>query len=189
MLRELAEKTRTYRRFKQNEPIPVDVLHGLVDTARLTASGANLQPLKYMVSNSPERNALIFPQLAWAGYLHDWNGPAEGERPAAYIIILGDNDIRDHFDCDAGIAAQTICLAAAEQGIGACMLGSIKRPKLRAALDIPERFELVLVIALGVPAEQVVLEETGESGSIEYYRDAAGAHHVPKRPLREVLLQ
>jgi nitroreductase len=189
MMRELVEKTRTYRRFKQNEQIGLDLLRGLVDAARLTASGANLQPLKYMVSNAPERNALIFPELAWAGYLQDWDGPAEGERPAAYIIILGDKDIRDGFECDTGIAAQTICLAAAEQGIGACMIGSIKREKLRTALDIPERFEIALVIALGIPGEQVVLEETNESGSIEYYRDATGVHHVPKRPLREVLLQ
>lgn len=188
MFKELVVKCRTYRRFQQDEAISMDTMRELVDVARLSMSGGNMQPLKYMVSCTPEKNAVIFPHMAWAGYLRDWPGPGEGERPAAYVIILGDKEIGQSFDTDCGIAAGNIVLAAAEMGIASCMIGSITREKLRKALDIDERYAIVLAIALGKPKETVVLEDLGDDGNIEYWRDADSVHHVPKRPLDEVLL-
>jgi nitroreductase len=142
-----------------------------------------------MVSADPELNREIFPTLAWAGYLKGWGGPAEGERPAAYIIILGDTEIRKEFGCDHGIVAQSIMLGAAEKGIGGCMIGSIERERLREVLRIPEQYEILLVLALGYPKEKVVLEEIGPEGDIKYYRDAQDVHHVPKRRLADVILK
>ncbi|HUV05535.1 MAG TPA: nitroreductase family protein, partial [Armatimonadota bacterium] len=160
----------------------------LMNLARLSPSAANLQPLKYIVSADAELNARIFPTLAWAGYLKDWPGPAEAERPSAYIAILGDTEITGDFGCDHGIAAQSIMLGAAEKCLGGCMIGSIDREKLREALRIPERFEILLVLALGYPKEKVVLEDVGPDGDVRYYRDSEGVHHVPKRSLDEVIL-
>ncbi len=188
MLKDLVLKNRSYRRFDQGRSIPEETLRDLVDLARLCPSGANKQPLKYITSNSAEKNSRIFSTLAWAGYLKDWEGPAEGERPSAYIVILGDKDISAIFGCDHGIAAQTILLGASEKGLGGCMLGSVQRENLRELLNIPERYEILLVIALGKPAETVILEETGAPGGIEYYRDSEDAHHVPKRRLEEIIL-
>ncbi|MGD8500148.1 MAG: nitroreductase family protein, partial [Phycisphaerales bacterium] len=136
----------------------------------------------------PQKNALIFPHLGWAGYLKDWPGPAEGERPSAYIIILGDTQISGSFDCDHGIAAQSILLGAAEKGLGGCMIGTVRRPQLCRALEIPSRYKILLVLALGKPKEMVVLDTIGPDGSIEYWRDSDGVHHVPKRRLDELIL-
>jgi len=188
MLRDLILKNRSYRRFHQDEPVSMAALLELVDLARLSASAANRQPLKYILSCDSATNALIFPCLAWAGYLNDWGGPQEGERPAAYIIILGDKEITQAFGCDHGIAAQSILLGATEKGLGGCMIGSVRRPELARLLSIPERYEILLVIALGVPKEQVVLETVGADGDIKYWRDAQGVHHVPKRPLSEIVI-
>jgi nitroreductase len=188
MLRELIVKNRSVRRFEQNEPVREQTLRELVDLARLSASGANLQPLKYILSCSKEKNALIFPNLTWAGYLKDWDAPSEGERPAGYIIILGDKNIRESFGCDYGIAAQSILLGAAERGLSGCMLGSIKREKIRENLKIPQQYEILLVIALGKAKEKVVLEQA-ESGDIKYWRDENGVHHVPKRSLDEIIIE
>jgi nitroreductase len=121
--------------------------------------------------------------------LSRWSGPAEGERPSAYIVILGDTELRKDFGCDHGIAAQSIMLGATERGLGGCMIGSIDRPKLRQVLDIPERYEILLILALGKPAETVVLEDVGPDGDIKYYRDEDDVHHVPKRTLGELILQ
>lgn len=187
-IRELVTRNRSFRRFDESEAISVEVLRELVDLARLSASGGNLQPLKYILSADPEKNAAIFPHLAWAGYLKDWDGPAEEERPTAYITIVCDSEVSKSAGCDHGIAAQSILLGAAERGLGGCMIGSIKRESLRKALDVPERYEILLVIALGKPAEDVVLEESGADGNIEYWRDNKGVHHVPKRPLDEIIL-
>jgi nitroreductase len=187
-IRELVLKNRSYRRFDEKAPISVETLKDLVDLARLSPSAANLQPLRYILSADPGKNAEIFPCLAWAGYLKDWPGPSEGERPTAYIVILGDTDVTRTFGCDHGIAAQSILLGAVERGLGGCMIGSIKRESLRKVLDIPEKYEILLVLALGKPGESVYLETIGPDGDIRYWRDEKGCHHVPKRPLTELIL-
>ncbi|MGA7577374.1 MAG: nitroreductase family protein [Desulfobaccales bacterium] len=189
MITELIKGNRSYRRFHQEVPVTLGTLKDLVDLARLSASAANLQPLKYLLSCEPCGNADIFSCLAWAGYLKDWPGPSEGERPAAYIVILGDTEISKNFGCDHGIAAQSILLGARAQGLGGCMLGSIQRDRLRQIFQIPENLEILLVIALGRPKETVVLEEVAPGGSIKYWRDAAEVHHVPKRRLQDIILQ
>lgn len=187
-MRDLVLKNRSYRRFYQDFAVSRDMLTGLVDLARLTASAANKQPLKYILSCDPEKNAQIFSTLAWAGYLKDWPGPPEGERPSAYIIMLGDTKISSSFNFDNGIAAQTILLGAVDQGLGGCMIASVQRDKLRELLNIPSRYEIILVIALGKPKETVVIEPMGPEGDVKYWRDRDGKHHVPKRSLEEVIL-
>jgi nitroreductase len=189
MVRDLVVKNRSYRRFFQDQPVSLETLRELVDLARLSPSARNAQPLRFILSNEPAKNALIFKHLAWAGYLKDWPGPEEGERPAAYIIILGDREISPTFGCDHGIASQSILLGAAEKGLGGCILGSIQRPSLQAVLHIPTKYEILVCLAIGKPKETVVLEAVGPDGDIKYYRDEAQVHHVPKRALDDLILR
>jgi len=188
MIADLVRKNRSYRRFFEEFPIERETLEELVDLTRYCASAANLQPLKYVLSAEPEKNRLIFKHLAWAGYLRDWNGPAEGERPSGYIIVLGDTAITKSFGCDHGIAAQTILLGATEKGLGGCMIGSVKRKELCQALGIPAHLEILLVIAIGKPRETVLIDAAGNGGDIRYWRDGQGVHHVPKRSLDEIIV-
>lgn len=188
MLKDLVLKNRSYRRFYEDATVSEQTLRNLVDLARLTASAANKQPLRYILSHTPEKNDLIFPTLAWAAYLKDWNGPAAGERPSAYIVVLEDTEISRNANWDAGITAQTILLGAVEQGLGGCILVSINRPMLKQVLRIPEKYEIVLVVALGKPREKVVVEPVGPNGDIKYWRDAEGTHHVPKRSLDDLIV-
>jgi nitroreductase len=189
MLKNLVLKNRSYRRFFESESISFETLSELVDLARLSGSAANAQPLKFLLSCQPESNARIFPLLSWAGYLQTWHGPQEGERPAAYIAILGDTQIRPAFGCDHGIAAQSILLGAAERGLGGCMIGSVKKAELKQAFNLPEHLEVLLVLALGRPRETVILEDLPADGSIKYWRDEDEVHHVPKRALAEIILE
>ena len=188
MLQDLVRRTRSYRRFRQEVAVEPETLRGLVDLARLSASGANRQPLKYVLSTDAERNALIFPHLAWAAYLTDWEGPVEGERPSAYIVILGDREIHQSFGVDHGIAAQSILLGATEKGLGGCIIASIQREALREALGLDPRYKTLLVLALGRPKETVVIDPVGPDGDIKYWRDSEGVHHVPKRALDEIIV-
>jgi nitroreductase len=188
MITDLVHKNRSYRRFYQEVPIESKTLEELVGLTRYCASAANLQPLKYIISCEAEKNTSIFKQLAWAGYLKNWEGPPEGERPSAYIIVLGDTTVTKSVGCDHGIAAQTILLGATEKGLGGCMIGSIKRKELRQALSIPGHLEILLVIVLGKPKERVVIETVGQDGNIKYWRDRQDVHHVPKRSLDELIL-
>ncbi len=186
--KELVLKNRSYRRFHENEAISREQLAEWVDLARNSASGGNAQPLKYLLSADPKTNELIFPSLKWAGALPDWPGPSQGERPAAYIVILLDKSVSQGAGCDHGIAAQTILLGAVEKGYGGCMLGAINRDALRRDLRVPEGFDILLALALGRPNETIVLEPLPASGSTKYYRDAQSVHHVPKRSLDEIIV-
>ena len=185
---ELVKNSRSYRRFNEGERIEKETLLDLINLARLSPSGANLQPLRFIFSNEPVLNQKIFETLEWAGYLKDWDGPRAGERPSAYIVICNDITIRKNPGCDHGIAAQSIMLGAAALGLGGCMVGSIHREPLRKILSIDEKFKIMLVLALGRPRETVMLEEMPQDGDIKYYRDAKDVHHVPKRKLEDIVL-
>jgi len=188
MIKELVIKTRSYRRFHEKHMITEDTLRELIDLARLSASARNAQPLKYILSTNYKMNSLIFQTLAWAAYFQEWTGPEEGERPSAYIIMLGDTSITTNYFCDHGIAAQSILLGATEKGLGGCIIASIKRDELRSRLQIPDRFEIIQVIALGKPLEQVVIEPLPDTGDIKYWRDKNNIHHVPKRSIDEIII-
>ena len=187
MIKDLILKNRSYRRFFE-EKIERKTLEELVDLARLSSSAGNMQSLKYIVSADNEMNSLIFPNLLWAAALKDWNGPEKGERPSAYIVVLGDTKINKNFFWDHGIAAQSILLGAVEKGLGGCMFGSFKKESLRNVLNISEQYEILMVIALGKPKEKVVLEELKDPDDIKYWRDSDQVHHVPKRSLEDIIL-
>ncbi len=188
MIKDLVFENRSRRRFQEDVSIEMDTLKELVDLARCSASGANRQPLKYILSSDPEKNKKIFPNLFWAAALKDWPGPAEGERPSAYVVILLDKELSESAGVDQGIAAQSILLGAVEQGFGGCMMAAINRDGLREVLQIPDRFDILLTIALGKPDEEVVMETVGPDGDTNYWHDENGVHHVPKRPLDEIII-
>lgn len=188
MIADLILKNRSYRRFDENFQVSNELLLELIDFARLSPSAKNAQPLKYILSNDPKKNSLIFPALAWAAYLKEWQGPKEGERPSAYIVVLGDKYVSENFFCDHGIAVQSMLLGAVEKGLGGCIIMSIQKENLRKALQIPDHFEILLVLALGKPIEKIVLDPI-TNGDYKYWREADQTHHVPKRGLDDIILK
>jgi nitroreductase len=180
-------KTRSFRRFQENEPVSMETLRYLVDLARSGGSARNVQPLKYVLVNDPGVNEQIFSHLGWAGYLKDWTGPKKGERPAAYIICLLDTHLSSEAECDLGIATQNLLLGATEKGLGGCRIASIS-PGLQNVLGLADHLRILLVIGLGRTVETVVLEERRPDGDIKYWRDDTAVHHVPKRSLEEVIV-
>jgi nitroreductase len=186
MIRDLIMKNRSYRRFDPSVPVTQEQLARWTELARFSASGRNMQPLKYVICSDKQMNDKIFPNLGWAGYLTDWAGPAEGERPSAYIAVLLDRLLADDCYCDDGIAIQSILLGAAEDGFGGCIVGTVNRKRVAGIFDLPENLEILWIIALGKPAEKVVLE-TARGGDIKYWRDKEEIHHVPKRPPDELI--
>jgi nitroreductase len=187
--RDLVTKCRSYRRFDESYPVTETNLRNLVELACYVPSARNLQPLKFIPVYESDTVVSLFPSLSWAGYIADWPGPTAGERPAAYIVMLGDLEISHEFACDSGIAAQTILLGATASGLGGCIIASLDRKSIMELLKIPERFSILMVIALGKPAETVVIDQMGDDDSVRYFRDANGIHHVPKRVVDDVLLR
>jgi len=188
MLKDLVLHNRSYRRFDQSTRIAPETLRELCDLARLSSSGRNAQPLKYMIVSSQEECAKVYPTLGWAGYLKEWNGPEEGERPAAYIVILGDTAIASNYGIDAGLSIQSMTLGAVEKGLGGCIIQTVRREELAKILDISSQFEILYVVALGKPVEEVVVETLKPDGDIKYWRDEQHVHHVPKRELKDLII-
>lgn len=189
MLKDLVLKNRSYRRYYQEKKVDMQTLKELIDISRFVASARNMQSLRYILSCTDEMNRKIFPHLVWARDLKDWDGPEEGERPSAYIIMMNDKELSKNYFCDDGIAAQTILLAAVEKGLGGCIFASVNREGVRRELNIPEKYEIIQVLVLGVPKEEVVLEAVKVDGDIKYWRDENQVHHVPKRSLEDLIVK
>ena len=187
MIKDILLLNRSYRRFDENVPIAYSVLEELIDYTRFTASAANRQNLRYILVNQDSMNEKVFRSLGWAGYLKDWPGPVVGERPSAYIVVVSSHS-SNYLYTDLGITAQTILLGAVEKGFGGCMFGSVDRDNLEKDLELPEDYEILLVIALGKPIEEVVIDPV-EKGSLHYWRDEKEIHHVPKLDLSELILR
>jgi nitroreductase len=188
MLKDLVFKSRSYRRFDNTAVIPMQTLEELVELARVCPSSANKQPLRFILSASPENNEAIFGCLKWAAYLKDWDGPAPHERPSAYIVLVNTDRAWEMARFDMGIMAQTMLLGAVEKGFGGCMIGALDKERLRLHLALEPDMEIGLVLALGKPAEEVRIVDVPADGSIRYWRDEAGVHCVPKRRLEELVL-
>ena len=187
--RELLKSDRSIRRFREDERIEKEQLESLVELTRYCASGRNLQPLRYRIVSSREECERVFPLLGWAGYLKDWPGPVEGERPAAYLVQCIDRELTSACMCDDGLQLQSITLGAAAMGLGCCIIKSFNGDRLREALAIEGRYEPLYVVAIGRPLEKVVIEDMAPgSEDIKYYRTPDATHHVPKRQLPELLI-
>lgn len=187
-LKLLIEKNRSYRRFDFGRKISEDVLVELVDVARMSQSAANLQPLSYITISKEEMVAKVHKHMRWAGYLPDWNGPVDVERPVAYIIVLGNTEVKQTYrEVDAGLAMQNMCICAAAEGIGSCMIGNLDKKILVELLEIPEHYEIIYAVAFGFPVEQVQMVPF--AGDVKYYRNENQNHFVPKRLLKDVLIK
>ncbi|HQO10352.1 MAG TPA: nitroreductase family protein [Clostridiales bacterium] len=189
MLLDIVKKNRSYRRFFQELKIERSNLVKLIEFARYSASGGNMQPIRFILSCDTETNSKVFSCLKWAMFLKDWDGPEEGEKPSAYIVIVRDKSINSPNNLDAGIMAQSILLGAVEKGLGGCMFGAINKPLLSDLLGIDNiKYEIALVIALGKPKEKVVIDDLVPDGDTKYWRDENGVHHVPKRKICELII-
>lgn len=188
MIKDLILKNRSYRRFYQDRLIESSVLRELVDLARLSPSGRNIQALKYVLANTEAQNNKIYEHIHWAGYYKDWDGPPNGEKPSAYIVAVKDNSLGMSMIQDQGIAVQSILLGAVENGLGGCIIANVDKKNLSEILNLDEKYEIVLVLALGYPKEEVVIEKINQTGDVKYWRDEKEVHHVPKRTLDELIL-
>lgn len=189
MIEQLIKKARCYRRFDESFYISCEMLENIVNNLRFISSARNAQPLKYVISANSSVNEKIFKTLKWAGYLQNWNGPEKGEKPSAYIVVLRDKNISvENFSLiDAGIALQTIVLSLAELGLGSCTIAAINKQKLSELLTLNENLEILYVMAIGKPVENVILTDMKDVNDIKYYRDSKGNHYVPKRQADELL--
>ena len=192
MLKDLVKQNRSYRGYDESRRVTEAELREMVDCARLSASSVNMQPLKYYLAWEKEEVDRIQALTAWARGLPEMTLPHEGMHPTAFIVICQDKSIQEslaRFQKDVGIAAQTILLAAVEMGLGGCMIGNFGADSVQQELGLSENLAPLLIVAIGKPAEKIVLTEVGEGESVAYYRDENDVHYVPKRRLEDIIIR
>lgn len=178
MLLKLTEKARTYRRYDRSKLVTGDDLSVILECVRYVASAGNLQRVRYITVCGDAADE-AFGNISLGGYLPDEQKPTADVAPTAYIVMLTETQTPDtNLAIDTGISAEAIVLAAAERGIGSCMIRNFNKEyfgKLATGTD----YYPVLVIALGYPAERVRIADAEMGASLKYYRDG-DTNVVPK---------
>lgn len=186
--KELVKSNRTCRRYDGTKSITRQDLLDLVDLVRYTPSGMNKQALRFALVADEETKARVFDNIFWAGFLKDWDGPIEGERLGGYILVFDDNDYGRAMVEDVGIAGQTLALGARAGGKAVCIFKAFKEKEINEALGLGDNFNLLMVVAVGYPLEEVVIDDIHAGDDIKYYRDQDQVHHVPKIVTEDLLI-
>lgn len=191
---QLLKEDRSYRGYLQTPRPSREQLFQLVALTRLCPSSGNVQPLKYRLVHDTDTCNRVLPLTRWGGRMREPRLPRDGMAPTAYIVLLHDLSIAPNsaaFQKDVGIAAHTLLLGAVELGFGGCMIGAFSAAKLSEALALPSKWQPMLVVALGTPAEIIELEDA-PPGFVDrdhcFYRDGNDVHHVYKRPINEIIV-
>jgi nitroreductase len=184
-------KRRSIRRF-QERAVPDEALERCIDAARLAPSGRNQQVIEYIVINDVKVLPGMFENIGGSAKLPPTKGgPRPEQAPKAYTIILinkdweGDANRRKVTLVDVGLAAENLILTAAEQGIGCCPILMFNEADIKLLLEIPDSYDIALVIIMGYPDESPVADVAADSTSI--WVDDKGIRHVPKRKLASII--
>lgn len=189
---QLVTQRRSIREFK-DIPVPYEILERCVNSARLAPSAANRQLVEYVIVDDEKLLPGMFDAVAsWFGIARPKEGWPPGRRPKAYIVSLINLEAyaergvgRTNALYDVGMAAENIILVAEEEGLGSCAITGFNPNRLRLVLNVPDKYETALMLALGYPDEMPVLEVATDS--IERYMDDKGVRHIPKRELKDIL--
>ena len=190
---EAATRRRSIRRYK-DKAVPYEVLEKCVNAGRLAPSGRNRQLCEYIIVDDEQLLPKVFDGgiKTWAGKDRKKGDPLPEKLPKAYIIILINSALEAEFGAlrkvttlDVGFSAENMILVALEQGAGACPVFSFNENELKQVLNIPDSYDVALVITLGYPDESPVPEIS--TGPIQYWIDDRGVRHVPKRKLEDIL--
>jgi nitroreductase len=189
LFRDLVTKGRNCMKFDGSTDFPEELLHDLLELACYVPSRGNLQPLKYLLVTDPFETGVLLSMLLPEGSFAGWSGVPDRDCPRAFIVIFGDLCLGSDFGMDSGIAAQSILLGATDAGYGGCIIPSFDREGISSHFGIPGIYQPLLVIALGKPAETLVIEQMSEDDTVRNRIDANGIRHIPKRVPGDVLLK
>ena len=161
---ELALRRQSCRGFS-DRAVEHEKLEQIIEAAHLAPSACNSQPWSFAVAESPEAVA----QIAEAGQHMGINGFLATAK--AFVVVFEEHAVlmqglRKMLDSqyfargDVGAAAVTVCYAAADLGLGSCIIGLYDREKITAALDLPSDKRFGALIAIGYPADETIRKKS-----------------------------
>ena len=156
-------KTRRSVRRYRPDPVPQEVLRGIVETVAYAPSWKNTQTTRYLVIQDPALKSRIAqeavtmfpgnqriiegaPALVVVTTIASRSGY---ERDGSFSTSKGTH--WESFDC--GIATQTFCLAAWDAGLGTVVMGIFDEEKVASLAEVPQGQKVSALVAIGYPDE------------------------------------
>lgn len=144
---ELIEKRRSVRVFR-DDPIPDDILERILNAGRMAPSAHNAQDYKFIVVKDPSIKKEISNACSGQKFVSE-----------APVIIAGVSTNPDYlltsgvpsYGLDMAIALDHMTLAAVEENMGTCWIGSFSQEDIKNCLGVPDSCKVVAIIPLGVP--------------------------------------
>ncbi len=166
---ELVKKRESVRKYS-SRIVEQDKIDMCIEAARLAPSACNSQPWKIIVVDDIALKEKI------AGLTYDnivkFNKFVH-TAPAILVMVMERANLSSLIGTqlkninyrliDMGIAAEHICLQAAELGLGTCMLGWFNQCKIKKLLNIPKSKKVPLLISIGYPENSSTREKVRKS--------------------------
>jgi nitroreductase len=163
-----------------DQPVEPVKLERILECARMAPSACNAQPWKVIVVDEPDLRNKIADAMSnkLVGINHfTKQAPIQlviVEEPGNYSSKLGGWIKKKHFPLiDIGIFAGYICMAAASEGLGSCMIGWFDEPVVKKYLKIPYSKRVALIVLIGYPGKETrekIRKSTAEIVSRNIYR-------------------
>lgn len=153
-------KSRQSDRAYLNKQVEKEKLERILEAGRMAPSACNSQPWRFIVVDEPE----LLKKVSTAASAKGLGFNLFTDQVPIFIIIVREKSKpiakvggaikdKDYSLIDVGIAAENICLQAAAEGLGSCMLGWFNEKEVKNLLNIPSNKRAELVITLGYPAK------------------------------------
>jgi nitroreductase len=164
---ELVQNRQSVRSYDPDRPVEKEKLDRCIEAVRLAPSACNAQPWKLVVVTDPSVRAEVAKAVSakWLGMNH-----FTGQAPVLVVLVREEPNLTSKLGTvlkdkpytlmDVGIAAEHFCLAAADEGLGTCMMGWFDEPRVKELLGIPKKKRAELVISLGYPAKPDIRQKT-----------------------------
>ena len=160
---DLALRRRSTRSFAA-ELVERERIERCLEAARLAPSVGNGQPWRFVVVDDPKlRSAVAAAAINEILGINRFVSRAPVlvavvmEPARAYVRIGGALKGKDYRSFDIGMAVMQFCLQAEEEGLGSCIIGWFDERKVRRLLGVPRGRRVPLLVALGRPADEVLL--------------------------------
>lgn len=182
---QLIKRRQSVRKYT-SQPVEPEKLRRCLEAARLAPSASNSQPWSFVVVNEPELVKSVAKETF--GPLATFNTFVPQAPVIVAIVIEKMKAVtqvgaylkdREYSLIDIGIAAEHLCLQAAEEGLGTCMLGWFNEKPIQRLLGIPDKKRIGLLITLGYPPEGYAVREKNRKGFDEVVRFNAYRDSVP----------
>lgn len=158
---EMLQKRESCRAY-QDRPVAREDLIKICEAGRLSPSGCNAQPWKFIVVDEPAAKEKLCDALVVSG--GKTGAPWRAQCPAFIILVEQKanlmpaaveyyQDTQRFAQGDLGMACLNMCYQAMDLGLSTCILGMSDQKKLESAFGIPERQEVRMILAVGYSAE------------------------------------